>query len=129
PNSATRTTAVRVCRSLATSIAQAAAAMAPPTFKGRFRWWEPTSTDSTASVTVSPASKAEPVRPGMHTKAPSMSLLLTTRTYASRGCSRALLARSKLVLPLCSLGAAGGHCWLLTAVRGHFGGAERTGDP
>jgi hypothetical protein len=35
----------------------------------------------------------------------------------------------KLVLPLCSLGAAGGHCWLMMTVRGHLGGTERTGAP
>ena len=38
--------------------------MARPMFKGPFRWSEPTSTDSTATATVSAASRAEPVRAG-----------------------------------------------------------------
>src|SRR5262249_50094487 len=42
-------------------------------------------------------------------------------TYALRGCSRALLAGSKLALASCSQVAAGGDRWLLTAVRGHLG--------
>lgn len=37
--------------------------------------------------------------------------------------------RGKLVLALCSLGAAGGGRWLLTTVRGHFGAPRETGDP
>ena len=42
-------------------------------------------------------------------------------TYALRAGSRALLAGSNLVPASGSLVAAGGDCWLLTAVRGHFG--------
>jgi hypothetical protein len=43
------------------------------------------------------------------------------RTYALRGCSRALLAGSKPALASCSQVAAGGDRWLLMAVRGHLG--------
>jgi len=42
-------------------------------------------------------------------------------TYALRGCSRALLARSKPAQASCSQVAAGGDRWLLMAVRGHLG--------
>jgi len=42
-------------------------------------------------------------------------------SYALRGCSRALLARSRFALSMGSLGVAGGHRWLLTAVRGISG--------
>ena len=42
-------------------------------------------------------------------------------TYALRAGSRALLAGSNLVPASGSQVAAGGDCWLLTAVRGHFG--------
>src|SRR5215471_8853895 len=48
-------------------------------------------------------------------------------TYALRGCSRALLAGSKLALASCSQVAAGGNRWLLTAVRGHLGDTRLDG--
>jgi len=47
-------------------------------------------------------------------------------TYALRGYSRAFLARSEVALPSGSLVAADGDRWLLTAVRGHLGGAPST---
>src|SRR5215475_14448131 len=43
-------------------------------------------------------------------------------TYALRACSRALLVASMPAPASSSQVAAGGHRWLLTAVRGHLGG-------